>query len=208
MPLREYAQHRGFTVQAEYTDVGVNGVKDRRPGLDRLMKAARAREIDAVLVARFDRFARSTSHLVRALEEFQSLGVEFISLNESVDTSTPIGKMVFTVLGAVAELERNIIIERIKAGVSRARKQDKSLGRPKAILNRDKVLELHQEGLGVRKISDLLGVNRETVRKTINISLKDSWNALLAVQKECLHAFESACFWSHVGLINIIIAEA
>src|SRR5215831_3447723 len=76
------------------------------------MKAARGREIDAVLVARFDRFARSTSHLVRALEEFQSLGVEFISLNESVDTSTPMGKIVFTVLGAVAELERNIIIER------------------------------------------------------------------------------------------------
>jgi DNA invertase Pin-like site-specific DNA recombinase len=172
MPLRDYAQHRGFTVQAEYTDVGVSGAKDRRAGLDRLMKAARGREIDAVLVARFDRFARSTSHLVRALEEFQSLGVEFISLNESVDTSTPMGKMVFTVLGAVAELERNIIIERIKAGVSRARKQDKSLGRPKVIFDRDKVLELHQEGLGVRKISDLLGVNRETVRKTINISLR------------------------------------
>ena len=104
------------------------------------------------------------------MEEFQALDVEFISLNESVDTSTPMGKMVFTILGAVAELERNIIIERIKAGVSRARKQDKSLGRPKAIFDRDKVLELHQAGLGVRKIGDLLGVNRETVRKTITRS--------------------------------------
>src|SRR5215831_7051609 len=167
MPNIEASQSRPSTQTLESA-----GARHRRPGLDRLMKAARGREIDGVLVARFDRFARSTSHLVRALEEFQSLGVEFISLNESVDTSTPMGKMIFTVLGAVAELERNIIIERIKAGVSRARKQDKSLGRPKAIFDIDKVFELHQQGLGVRKIGDLLGVNRETVRKTTNISMR------------------------------------
>src|SRR5215471_14891719 len=124
------------------------------------MKAARGREIDAVLVARFDRFARSVSHLVRALEEFQTLGVEFISLNESVDTSTSMGKMVFTVLGAVAELERNIIIERIKVGLDRVKKQCKHIGRPHAIFDRDKLVYLRQQGLGVRSIAIVPGINR------------------------------------------------
>src|SRR5213594_4283273 len=97
--LREYASHRGFEIIDEYVDVGISGAKDRRPELDRLMRDARRRKIDAVLVARFDRFARSTKHLVLALEEFQSLGIDFVSLNESVDTSTPMGKMIYTVIG-------------------------------------------------------------------------------------------------------------
>ena len=95
------------------------------------MKDARARKFDVVIVARFDRFARSVSHLLRALEEFNHLGIDFISLSESIDTSTPVGKMIFTVLGAVAELERNLIKERVHMGISRARKQGKQLGRPK-----------------------------------------------------------------------------
>jgi DNA invertase Pin-like site-specific DNA recombinase len=120
--LRDYAAHRDFTIIEEYVDLGVSGGKDRRPALDRLMKDARARIIDAVLVSRFDRFARSTKHLVTTLEEFQALGVEFVSLGESVDTSTPMGKMIFTVLGAVAELERSLIKERVAMGLERARK--------------------------------------------------------------------------------------
>src|SRR5215510_9000190 len=105
LALREYAGHRGMTITDEYVDIGISGAKDRRPELDRLMTDARRRRFDVVLVARFDRFARSTKHLVLALEEFNSLGIDFVSLNESVDTSTPMGKMVFTVIGAVAELE-------------------------------------------------------------------------------------------------------
>src|SRR5215510_5481999 len=91
-----------------------------------------------VIVARFDRFARSVSHLLRALEEFSHLGVDFVSLSESIDTSTPMGKMIFTVLGAVAELERNLIKERVHMGISRARKEGKQLGRPKRIFDREK----------------------------------------------------------------------
>src|SRR4029450_3650152 len=108
LALREYAQRRGFRIVEEYRDEGISGSKDSRPALDRLMKDARARKFDVVIVARFDRFARSVSHLLRALEEFSHLGVHFISLSESVDTSTPVGKMVFTILAAVAELERSI----------------------------------------------------------------------------------------------------
>src|SRR5436190_23813373 len=103
LALREYAMHRGFTIVDEYRDEGISGSKDSRPALDRLMKDARGRKFDVVVVARFDRFARSVSHLLRALEEFSHLGIDFVSLSESIDTSTPMGKMIFTVLGAVAE---------------------------------------------------------------------------------------------------------
>src|SRR5207249_6796375 len=105
--LREYAVRRGFTIIEEYPDTGISGSKDSRPALDKLMTDARARRFDVVIVARFDRFARSVSHLLRALEEFGHVGMDFISVREAIDTSTPMGKMIFTVLGAVAELERN-----------------------------------------------------------------------------------------------------
>lgn len=164
-PLRSYANSRNFRVYAEYSDFGVSGTKSRRPGLDALLKAARAKEFDVVLVARFDRFARSVSHLVQSLEEFNALGIDFISQNESIDTSLPTGKMVFTVLAAVAELERAIIVERITAGVNRARKEGKRLGRPIAIFDRVKAKDLRKKGVSIRRIAELLKTNRETVRQ-------------------------------------------
>ncbi|HYL14231.1 MAG TPA: recombinase family protein [Terriglobales bacterium] len=102
--LREYCVRRGWEISGEYID-HISGAKDKRPALDRLMADAHRRRFDAVVVWKFDRFARSVSHLLRALETFRALGIEFVSLSEQVDTSTPMGKMVFTVLGAVAELE-------------------------------------------------------------------------------------------------------
>jgi len=120
-----------------------------------------------LIVARFDRFARSTRHLILALEEFQSLGVDFISLNESIDTSTAMGKMVFTVLGAVAELERNIIRERVTAGLRRAKKEGKTLGRPRVIVDRDKVRQLHGQGNSVRIIAAQLGLTKSTVHSIV-----------------------------------------
>jgi DNA invertase Pin-like site-specific DNA recombinase len=167
VPLREYVQNREWQLAAEYVDHGVAGSKDSRPELDRLMKNARARKVDVIVVARFDRFARSTRHLILALEEFQSLGIDFISLNESIDTSTAMGKMVFTVLGAVAELERNIIRERVTAGLQRAKKEGKTLGRPKVIVDREKVRDLHGKGNSVRTIAAQLGLTKSTVHAIV-----------------------------------------
>lgn len=133
-PLRAYAEARGYTIVREFVDRGVSGAKERRPQLDALMHAAEHGTVDfqAVIVWKFDRFARSTAHLLKALSTFQSLDIAFISLTESVDTSTPYGKMVFTVLGAVAELERSLIAERITAGLRRAAKAGRRPG-PKIV---------------------------------------------------------------------------
>jgi DNA invertase Pin-like site-specific DNA recombinase len=165
-PLRDFVSARKWELKQIYTDI-VTGTKQRRPGLDGLMKAARLREIDVVVVARFDRFARSVSHLVIALEEFQALGISFVSLNESIDTSTPMGKMVFVVVAAVAELERGLIVERVRAGINRARKEGKVLGRPWIIFDRQRALDMGNSGESISSIARSLGVARSTVRHII-----------------------------------------
>src|SRR4029077_2600298 len=117
----------------------VSGAKDSRPELNRLMADAHERRFDVVCVWRFDRFARSVSHLLRAWETFKALGIDFVSFSEQMDDSTLAGKMVFTVLGAVAELERSLIVERVLAGLRNARAKGKKLGRPLVIVVRAKI---------------------------------------------------------------------
>jgi DNA invertase Pin-like site-specific DNA recombinase len=131
--LEQFAQARSWHVVGSYVDEGVSGSKDSRPELNRLMTDAHKRRFDIVCVWRFDRFARSVSHLLRALETFKALGIDFVSFSEQMDTSTPAGKMVFTVLGAVAELERSLIVERVKAGMRNARAKGRCIGRPPQI---------------------------------------------------------------------------
>jgi DNA invertase Pin-like site-specific DNA recombinase len=164
--LHEYAERRGFHV-VEYRDEGVRGAKDRRPAPDKLMKDARARRFDVVIVARFDRFARSVSHLLRALEEFNHLRIHFVSLSEAVDTATLMGRMIFTVLGAVAELGRNLIQERIHRRLQRARKQGKQLGRRRIIVDREMVRELYKAGNSVRTIAAEMGLTKSTVHSIV-----------------------------------------
>src|SRR5881409_1310943 len=163
--LRDYAGHRGFEIIEEYRDEGISGSKDSRPALDRLMKDARARRFDVVIVARFDRFARSVSHLLRALEEFNHVGVAFISVSEALDTSSPLGKMIFTILGAVAELERNLIKERVQMGIYRARKQGKQLGRPRVEVDPRQIAGLRANGHSWNEIADKLGIGRGTAER-------------------------------------------
>lgn len=130
LELAQFAQARGWRVVGSYVDEGISGSKDSRPELNRLMADAHKRRFDVVCVWRFDRFARSVSHLLRALETFKALGIDFVSFSEQMDTSTPAGKMVFTVLGAVAELERSLIVERVRAGMRNARTKGRRIGRP------------------------------------------------------------------------------
>jgi DNA invertase Pin-like site-specific DNA recombinase len=163
--LRDYIGRRGWQLAGEYVDEGISGAKEKRPQLDRLMTDAHRRQFDAVIVWKFDRFARSVSHLLRALETFQALGIHFVSLSESLDTSTPAGKMVFTVLGAVAELERSLIVERVKAGLRNAKAKGKRLGRPRSILDTAKVARLRAEGRSWRKIARIMECSARTCRR-------------------------------------------
>ncbi len=172
--LREYVARRGWKLAGEYVDVGISGTKEKRPQLDRLMADAHRRKFDAVVVWKFDRFARSVSHLLRALETFKALGIEFVSLSEQVDTSTPTGKMVFTVLGAVAELERSLIAERVRAGLRNARAKGKRLGRPKVAVDAATVARLRASGKSWAAIADELGIGEGTVRRHANLQHQHS----------------------------------
>ena len=132
-----------------------------------LMADAHRRKFDVVVVWSFDRMARSVSHLLRVLETFNSLGIAFVSLREQIDTSTPAGKMIFTVLGAVAELERSLICERVRAGLRNARAKGKHLGRPKKVLDVARIAELRKRGRSWRKVARALGCSTRTARRAL-----------------------------------------
>jgi len=166
--LRAFCQRRGWPVAGEYVDAGVSGTKDSRPELNRLMTDAHRRRFEIVAVWKFDRFARSVSHLLRALETFKALGIEFVSLSEQVDTSTPTGKMVFTVLGAVAELERSLIAERIRAGLRNARAKGKRLGRPRVDVDAREIAALRARGGSWAQICEELRISKGTAQRALS----------------------------------------
>ena len=163
--LREFCERRGWELTGEYIDRGISGAKDRRPELDRLMADAHRRKLDVVAVWKFDRFARSVSHLLRALETFNALGIAFVSLSESLDTSTPAGRMVFTVLGAVAELERSLISERVRAGLRNARAKGKRLGRPRVAVDSARIIAQRAQGHSWATICRELGVSKGSAQR-------------------------------------------
>src|SRR6267143_5518471 len=160
--LADYAQFRKWETVETYSDK-MSGAKDKRPALDRLMADAKRGKFDVVAVWRFDRFARSTSHLLRALEEFAALGIDFVSLKESIDTSTATGKMIFTVLAAFAELERSTIRERVLAGQKAAKRRGVRFGRPTVEVDTDRALKLRRQGLSWRDIAEETGVPKDTL---------------------------------------------
>jgi DNA invertase Pin-like site-specific DNA recombinase len=165
--LRHHVAQRGWELSEAFVDHGVSGARERRPARDRLMKAAWAGRFQAVLVWRFDRFARSVKHLVTALETFRALGVAFISLQEQLDTATPIGQAMFTLIGAMAQLERDIIRERVKAGVERARARGIRLGRPVARVDVAHLQALRRQGLSMGEIARQAHCSRSTVRRRL-----------------------------------------
>jgi DNA invertase Pin-like site-specific DNA recombinase len=155
--LREYAQRRGWTA-TEYVDTGWSGVKDNRPQLNRLLTDCRKRRLDIVLVYRFDRFARSVRQLVVALEEFRTLGIDFVSLHEGCDTSTANGRLVFNIFASIAEFERELIRDRVRSGLAAARKRGKRLGRPSAAVDVARITALRAAGTPWRALAKQLGL--------------------------------------------------
>jgi len=165
--LRAHVANRAWQIVEEFVDRGFSGAKERRPALARLMRAAWAGQFQAGLVWRFDRFARSVKHLVTAFETFRTLRVDFISLQEQFDTATPIGQAMFTIVGAMAQLERDIIRERVKAGLELAKARGVRLGRPVVVIAPTELLRLKGEGLSLGEIARRVHCSRSTVRRRL-----------------------------------------
>lgn len=162
--LREYASRRGWEIYSEYVDSGISGSKESRPELNRLMADAQRRHFDAVLCWKVDRFGRSLKHLVNALADLDSSGVAFVSLRDNLDLSTPSGRLMFQIIGAMAEFERSLIQERVRAGLRNAKLKGKTLGRPRRIVNGDEMVRLRGQGASFREIAKAVGASPGTVR--------------------------------------------
>jgi DNA invertase Pin-like site-specific DNA recombinase len=165
--LRAHVANRGWQILEEFVDRGFSGARERRPALDRLMRGAWAGQFQAVLVWRFDRFARSVKHLVTALETFRTMKVDFISLQEQFDTATPIGQAMFTIIGAMAQLERDIIRERVTAGLEHAKARGKKLGRPCVQVDVETIRQLRLDGHSLGAIARRVRCSRATLRRRL-----------------------------------------
>ena len=164
--LREYAERRHWEITEIYTDTGVSGSKDSRPALNRLMADACRRRFDSVLVWKLDRFGRSLRHLVNALAELEALGVAFISLGDNLDLGTPSGRLMFQIIGAMAEFERALIQERVRAGLRNARAKGKRLGRPQTLVDTPRITALRASGASWRVISKRLKIPLSTLYRS------------------------------------------
>src|SRR6266404_4919015 len=165
--LRAYCKRRGWEIASEYTDAGVSGSKEHRPALDRLLITCRKRLVDAVVLYRYDRFARSLRQLVNALEEFRSLGIDFISLHEGVDTSTPNGRLVFGIFASIAEFERELIRDRVRSGLAAARAKGKRIGRPRVPVDALRIGFLRHQGRSWAQIKADTGISKGTAQRAM-----------------------------------------
>jgi DNA invertase Pin-like site-specific DNA recombinase len=164
--LRALAAQRGLEIIHEYTD-RISGVKSKRPGLDQLLADARRGRFDVVIVWAFDRMARSVRHLLDTIDELNTLGVQFISFRENIDTAGPLGRAIVTIIGAIAELERNLIIERVRCGMRRARLEGRHIGRPSLEIDRASVLRHREHGQSLGQIAKTFNISRATVSRIL-----------------------------------------
>ena len=167
--LREMAKQRGYEMVHEYVDT-ISGAKSKRPGLDQLMADARRNRFDIVLVAAFDRVARSVRHFLEVLDELNHLGIEFISLRENIDTGGPLGRAIVVIVGAIAELERNLIVERVKAGMRRAKLEGRRIGRTPLNINREQVVQDRRSGMSLTKVAKKHHISRASVCRLVKES--------------------------------------
>lgn len=165
--LREYAQRRAWTVTSEYVDIGVSGSKESRPELNRMLKDAHSRSVDAVLVWKLDRLGRSLKHLVTTIEDLAAYNVSFVSLRDNLDLSTPSGRLMLHIIGAMAEFERELIKERVTAGIAAARKRGSHIGRPRVYVSAEKIRHLRDAGVPWRQVAKRLGVGVGTAVRAL-----------------------------------------
>lgn len=174
--LREYASRRGWNVVGEYVDEGISGSKESRPQLNRLMADAHRRKFDVVFVWKIDRFGRSLKHLVNALADLDAYSVAFVSLRDNLDLSTPSGRLMFQIIGAMAEFERALIQERVRAGLKSARARGKRLGRPRIAVNAAQIAQLRASGASWGEISQQLGIGVGTAHRAFQRASKNPKN--------------------------------
>jgi DNA invertase Pin-like site-specific DNA recombinase len=167
--LRQMAKQRGYQVVHEYTDI-ISGAKSRRPGLDQLLADARRHRFDIVLVAAFDRVARSVRHFLEVLDELNRLGIEFVSFRENIDTGGPLGRAMVVIVGAIAELERSLIVERVKAGMRRAKLDGRQIGRKPLDIDREQVVRDRFSGMSLSQVAKKHRISRASVCRLVKES--------------------------------------
>jgi DNA invertase Pin-like site-specific DNA recombinase len=160
--LRQFAANR-FQIVGEYTDHGYSGVRARRPELDRMMDDARRHRFDVLLMSPCDRLARSTKHLLQTIDELNGMGIQFLSQREAIDTEGPRGRAILVIVSAMAELERCILIERVRAGMRRARLEGRQIGRARLVVDRQQVIEDRRSGMSLTQVARKHGISRASV---------------------------------------------
>src|SRR5277367_4966904 len=168
--LRQFARQRGYEVVQEYVDHGISGTKARRPGLDRLLADANRRRFEVVLVWSCDRLARSTKHFLQVLDELNELGIQFLSQREAIDTDGPLGRAIVVIVSAIAELERSLIVERVRAGMRRAKLEGRRIGRAPLNIDRAQVVADRLSGLSLTEVAKKYRVSRAAVCRLVNES--------------------------------------
>jgi DNA invertase Pin-like site-specific DNA recombinase len=168
--LRQFAANRGFKVAGEYIDHGYSGARARRPELDRMMDDAQRHKFDVVLVWACDRLARSTKHLLQTIDELNGMGIQFLSQREAIDTEGPLGRAIIVIVSAMAELERSIIVERVKAGMRRARLEGRQIGRARLDVNREQIVRDRRSGMSLTQVAKKHGVSRASVCRIVKQS--------------------------------------
>jgi len=166
LDLRQMATQRGYEIVHEYTD-RISGVKAKRPGLDAMMADARHGRFEVVLVWACDRIARSTRHFLDVLDDLNRIGVEFVSFRENIDTGGPLGRAIIVIIGAIAELERNLIIERVRAGMRRARLEGQHIGRNPLVLDHAAIVRDRQHGQSLRQVAKGHRISTATVQRVL-----------------------------------------
>jgi len=182
LDLREMAKQRGLEIVREYSDV-ISGAKSKRPGLDSLMSDARRHRFDVVLVAAFDRIARNVRHFLEVLDELNHLNIQFISLRENIDTGGPLGRAMLTIIGTIAELERSLICERVRAGMRRAKLEGRRIGRTPLSIDREQVVEDRRSGMSLTHVAKKHGISRASVCRLMKEAIASS---------RCPHAIDDS----------------